>query len=261
MRDAHAATRCCTLPGYAVRYPSTGPSTGPKSSPCRSSRPAPNARGLRGSTHHRPWSGSIWSGGAVERLSDKGRGRLAELLAGGAPAWRMPTRRGDRRQPRHRRVPARRDLDRAGRVRRTLPRHRPAALAASPAPSTTPSRSATSNAPTTTATSPPNAARATTSTPGRPAAPPSSTANSAVGTTTAGAGSIPTRIHPPNPAPASTPTCANESPTSNNGGFDSAPPSSPNKQLTPGEPIHAEAVRSVEDVRFGHTTISATHPS
>jgi error-prone DNA polymerase len=125
MRDAHAATRCCTLPGYAVRYPSTGPSTGPKSSPCRSSRPAPNARGLRGSTHHRPWSGSIWSGGAVERLSDKGRGRLAELLAGGAPAWRMPTRRGDRRQPRHRRVPARRDLDRAGRVRRTLPRHRP----------------------------------------------------------------------------------------------------------------------------------------
>jgi hypothetical protein len=29
MCDAHAATRCCTLPGYVVRYPSTGPSAGP----------------------------------------------------------------------------------------------------------------------------------------------------------------------------------------------------------------------------------------
>jgi hypothetical protein len=42
----------------------------------------------QGSTHHRPWSGSIRSGGAVERLSDKERRARAAAVAAAAVVGR-----------------------------------------------------------------------------------------------------------------------------------------------------------------------------
>jgi Domain of unknown function (DUF222) len=82
-------------------------------------------------------------------------------------------------------------------------------------------------APTTAVTSPGNAARATTSSPGPRVAPrPSTTASCAAASTTAGAGSIPTRT--PRPIP----TCADASPISKIGGLDYVPLSWPSGRPT-----------------------------